>query len=104
RYTSFVVVDTRTGDRRVRDAAEARAVPVAAPAGWAMTRAPQLQQMYLGAPPGGANVNMTRAGGYGGVPMPVAAAAPMAPMAMRGGPPAPAPAFAPPPAPQAAVP
>ncbi|MBX3186919.1 MAG: VWA domain-containing protein [Labilithrix sp.] len=36
RYTSFVVVEKRTGDRRVNEQAEARVVPVSAPAGWAM--------------------------------------------------------------------
>jgi Ca-activated chloride channel family protein len=36
RYTSFVVVEKRTGDRRVNEQAETRVVPVSAPAGWAM--------------------------------------------------------------------
>ena len=36
RYTSFVVVEKRTGDRRTTGAAVARAVPVSAPHGWAM--------------------------------------------------------------------
>ncbi|MFO0714356.1 MAG: VIT domain-containing protein [Sandaracinus sp.] len=39
RYTSFVVVEKRTGDRRVTEAAATRAVPVNAPAGWAMFEA-----------------------------------------------------------------
>jgi len=34
RYTSFVVVEKRTGDRRVNEQAETRVVPVNAPAGW----------------------------------------------------------------------
>lgn len=36
KYTSFVVVEKRFGDRRARDLPEARPVPVNAPAGWAM--------------------------------------------------------------------
>lgn len=36
KYTSFVVVEKRTGDRRTNEHAETRVVPVAAPAGWAM--------------------------------------------------------------------
>ncbi|HEX8699306.1 MAG TPA: VIT domain-containing protein [Myxococcaceae bacterium] len=35
-YTSFVVVEERTGDRRVSGQPETRVVPVNAPAGWAM--------------------------------------------------------------------
>jgi Ca-activated chloride channel homolog len=36
KFTSFVVVEKRTGDRRVSEQAETRVVPVSAPAGWAM--------------------------------------------------------------------
>ncbi|AGC42103.1 von Willebrand factor type A domain-containing protein [Myxococcus stipitatus DSM 14675] len=36
RYTSFVVVEQRTGDRRTSGQPETRVVPVNAPAGWAM--------------------------------------------------------------------
>ncbi|WP_342378520.1 VIT domain-containing protein [Myxococcus stipitatus] len=36
RYTSFVVVEQRTGDRRASGQPETRVVPVNAPAGWAM--------------------------------------------------------------------
>lgn len=36
KYTSFVVIEKRAGDRRARDLPEARPVPVNAPAGWAM--------------------------------------------------------------------
>ncbi|NTX09696.1 VWA domain-containing protein [Myxococcus sp. CA056] len=36
RYTSFVVVEERTGDRRASGQPETRVVPVNAPAGWAM--------------------------------------------------------------------
>jgi Ca-activated chloride channel family protein len=39
RYTSFVVVEKRSGDRRVNEQAETRVVPVSAPAGWAMFKA-----------------------------------------------------------------
>ncbi|MDB4939221.1 MAG: hypothetical protein JWP87_6193, partial [Labilithrix sp.] len=38
KYTSFVVVEKRSGDRRVNEQAETRAVPVNAPADWAMFR------------------------------------------------------------------
>jgi Ca-activated chloride channel family protein len=117
RHTSFVVVETRSGDRRVREAAEARAIPVNAPAGWAMFQRPNPMMMTRA---GMVNPNSTLAGGYGGgfggppgAPPPPMAAAPMAramsapdpyeqPKYKRTAPPAPAPAFAPPPAPQAA--
>lgn len=36
KYTSFVVVEKRTGDRRVNEQAETRVVPVNAPAGWTL--------------------------------------------------------------------
>jgi Ca-activated chloride channel family protein len=36
KYTSFVLVEKRTGDRRAHGLPEARPVPVHAPAGWAM--------------------------------------------------------------------
>jgi Ca-activated chloride channel family protein len=36
KYTSFVVVEKRTGDRRVNELAETRQVPVNAPAGWTL--------------------------------------------------------------------
>lgn len=36
KYTSFVVVEKRTGDRRVSGQAATRVVPVSPPAGWAM--------------------------------------------------------------------
>src|SRR4029079_18052482 len=36
KYTSFVVVEKRTGERRAQGQPETRAVPVNAPAGWAM--------------------------------------------------------------------
>ena len=64
RYTSFVVVEKRTGDRRVNEQAETRIVPVSAPADWgafkakqsARTRSyaaapPQMMRAALGAPP-----------------------------------------------------
>lgn len=38
RYTSFVVVEKRTGERRQHGPAETRVVPVSAPAGWAVKR------------------------------------------------------------------
>ena len=36
KFTSFVVVEKRTGDRRVNEQGATRVVPVAAPAGWSM--------------------------------------------------------------------
>jgi len=39
-YTSFVVIERRTGDRRAHGQPETRPVPVNAPAGWAMIGAP----------------------------------------------------------------
>ncbi|MGZ3452423.1 MAG: VIT domain-containing protein [Polyangiales bacterium] len=103
RYTSFVVVETRTGDRRVREAAEARPIPVNAPAGWAMMQRPQIMHaMYAGAV---AAPMQTLAGGYGGAPPgapppPMAMPAP-APMMSRAAP-ASAARYAPPPSPQPA--
>ena len=41
RYTSFVVVEKRTGDRRVNEQAETRVVPVSAPADWGLFKAKQ---------------------------------------------------------------
>jgi Ca-activated chloride channel family protein len=87
----------------VREAAEARPIPVNAPAGWAMTQRstgapPPMQAMY--AVGGSVNANATRAGGYGpgGAPDLAKFRRMSPPMA---GAPAPAPAFAPPPAPPA---
>lgn len=79
KYTSFVVVEKRTGDRRVNEQAETRVVPVNAPAGWANMQ----------------NVDSARTRGYGGVmtgaaPQPMA----MAPLVM----PSPRAASPPPPA------
>jgi len=53
RYTSFVVVEKRTGDRRVNEQAETRVVPVNAPAGWAMFQGAR-RRSYGGAFTGGA--------------------------------------------------
>lgn len=110
RHTSFVVVETRSGDRRVREAAEARPIPVNAPAGWAMFQRPNPMMMTRA---GMVNPNAMLGGGYGaavagppGAPPPPMAA-PMArampdpyeqPKYKRTAPPAPAPAYAPPPA------
>ncbi len=41
RYTSFVVVEHRTGDRRATGQPETRVVPVSTPAGWAMFQKPR---------------------------------------------------------------
>ena len=45
RHTSFVAIETRTGDRRVPGTPETRAVPVSAPAGWAMFQHPPVELM-----------------------------------------------------------
>jgi Ca-activated chloride channel homolog len=90
RYTSFIAIEKRTGDRRVPGQAEARAVPVNAPAGWAMFQQPQFQayaQQSFG----------TRAGGMPtGAPMPAPGFAPPPPMSAAA--PAPARMMAPAPA------
>ncbi len=44
RFTSFVVVEERTGDRRASGQPETRVVPVNAPAGWAMFGADKKEQ------------------------------------------------------------
>jgi len=72
RHTSFVAIETRTGDRRVPGTPATRAVPVNAPAGWAMFREPAMDMLMRAAPTG----------------------APMA-MPMRMAPPMPAPAMPP---------
>ena len=86
RYTSFVVVETRTGDRRTSQQPTTRVVPVALPAGWSMfDPKPQHDVSHV-----------TRAGGYGGARvMRARAMAPMAKGAFTGAPPPPAPAGSP---------
>ncbi len=52
RYTSFLVVEKRTGDRRATGQPETRVVPVNAPAGWSMVQpAPVQRRMYAMAGP-----------------------------------------------------
>ena len=80
RYTSFLVVEKRTGDRRATGQPETRVVAVNAPAGWSMVQpAPVQRRMYaMAAPP----------------PMPASRPAPMplrAAMAAPAAPPLPAP-------------
>lgn len=61
RYTSFVVVEQRSGDRRVSGMPDTVVVPVGLPAGWAMfeqERAPA-EKAKGGRGYGGQNVNMT---------------------------------------------
>jgi Ca-activated chloride channel family protein len=97
-HTSFVVVETRTGDRRANGQPETRVVPVALPAGWdmfgkkdeqkpmpapMMTRAGSISHAYAAQGFGGAG------GAPGGPPRamppaPPAASAPMAPSKSRG--------------------
>lgn len=43
KHTSFVAIERRTGERRVPGSAEARPIPVNAPAGWAMFQQPQVR-------------------------------------------------------------
>jgi Ca-activated chloride channel family protein len=63
RYTSFVVVEKRTGDRRVSTQAETRVVPVAAPAGWALFKAKTVSTRagaFTGRAPAGMPAQMAR--------------------------------------------
>lgn len=84
RYTSFVVVEKRTGARRVNEQADTRVIPVNAPADWAM---------FKGA----------RTRGYGGMERSVPMAAPHMSRLASMGAPAPRYAAAPPQAPPAAA-
>ncbi|GHG88214.1 VIT domain-containing protein [Comamonas sp. JC664] len=91
RYTSFVVVEERTGERRTSEQAETRVVPVNAPAGWAMFGAQKSEDM-----------RNTSAGGRGqGMPYPAPGAVPAvpvgAPSRLRRGAAAPGAAAPPPP-------
>lgn len=59
KYTSFLVVEKRTGDRRQNAMPETRVVPVSAPAGWTMfqqsrTRAGGMRMMSMAMMPTGA--------------------------------------------------
>jgi Ca-activated chloride channel homolog len=81
-YTSFVVVEERTGERRASAPPETRVIPVHAPAGWAMFGAPRGEAADKAKGGSGrARVSGARPGG----PPPARAAMPLAP-------PAPAPA------------
>ncbi len=88
-YTSFVVVEERTGERRASGQPETRVVPVNAPAGWAMFGTAK-QEESEGA------VHVGSAGGRGAMRR-SKAAMPSKPMPMPPGAP-------PPPAPMAAAP
>ncbi len=72
KYTSFVVVEKRTGDRRANAQPETRVVPVNAPAGWQGTAQPDARQRSYS----------TRSGSL----TPMAATALRAPMASMGAP------------------
>ncbi len=96
RYTSFVVVEKRTGDRRSHEQPETRVIPVNAPAGWAMFAPKKPPMLMSAAMPARAMAPMAMAPSPArAVPPPSAAG--MRPSAMRGGmstgapPPAPAP-------------
>lgn len=45
KHASFILVEKRTGDRRMHDLPEARPVPVSAPAGWAIAQAPMEEEV-----------------------------------------------------------
>jgi Ca-activated chloride channel family protein len=116
-YTSFVVVEERTGERQASGQPQTRVVPVHAPAGWAMFGTTKQEEAEGAAPTVGAT------GGRGAVrrsraampskPMPpgvgIPAGAPMSPALSRPGAPPPAASVAPPsparaaPAPQKAA-
>ncbi|WP_163863199.1 VIT domain-containing protein [Myxococcus eversor] len=97
RYTSFVVVEERTGDRRASGQPETRVVPVNAPAGWAMFGTQKNEEAE--AAPVVQRPGARRRGGpqqpvmpAPGAPMRIPAPAPMAAapsMASAGGPPPP---------------
>jgi Ca-activated chloride channel family protein len=46
-YTAFLVVETRTGDRRAQGVPETRVVPVSLPAGWGMFRPQDVDQSMV---------------------------------------------------------
>lgn len=87
RHTSFVAIEKRTGDRRVPGAAEARPVPVNAPAGWAMFERPSMRfggtfaqmAMPMSAPMPAAFAVARAAMPPTGAPPPPPAPAPMSP-------------------------
>ena len=76
KHTSFVVVEKRTGDRRVNEQAETRVVPVSAPADWGMFKAKKLSRSrsYASAPMiGGGGPPPAARGGMRPMVMPPAA-------------------------------
>ncbi|MCY1073957.1 VIT domain-containing protein [Archangium lansingense] len=101
-YTSFVVVEERTGERRASSQPETRVVPVHAPAGWAMFGTAKQEEAEGGAPASGGMPRRRMAlqkasigGAPGGAPPPpprVMAARPAPSPAASFAPPAPAPA------------
>lgn len=95
RYTSFVVVEERTGDRRVSGQPETRVVPVNAPAGWAMFGTSKQEEAGVdGAMP---RKDLARSRGIAGAPPGRLMGKPVPPPASGGGfvpPPSPAPAAA----------
>ncbi len=107
-YTSFVVVEERTGERRASGQPETRVVPVNAPAGWAMfgtAKQEEAEGATLGASSGGRGSSRRSRAVMPAKSVPAGAPPPPAPMAA---PPAasfapPAPARAAAPAPQEAA-
>jgi Ca-activated chloride channel family protein len=114
-YTSFVVVEERTGDRRASGQPETRVVPVNAPAGWAMfgnakqeekeeTTGSHRVQGFGGGPLKDALMDVDDEADRGLPPPGRPAARAKGAMPSRPGAPPPAPAAARPPAPMAAAP
>lgn len=101
RYTSFVVIEQRSGDRRVSGMPDTVVVPVGLPAGWAMFDQERAVAEKVRRGYGGQNVNKTSPMRPGAMApsakkraMPPKDMAAMAPMASAMAPPAPAPLMA----------
>lgn len=87
-YTSFVVVEERTGERRASGQPETRVIPVHAPAGWALFGTAREESEISRRLPLGASAGPRRTKG---APAPRAAARPMAaPPSVASAPPPPA--------------
>jgi Ca-activated chloride channel family protein len=94
RYTSFVVIEKRTGDRRVNEQAETVVVPVSAPADWGMFKAKSARSRSYGSATMGAPAAAPARGGMRYATLPSAPPMMMGPSS-RGAPPPPP--MAPPP-------
>lgn len=97
KYTSFVVVDKRTGARRSSVPAETRVVPVSPPAGWSMGSAgpasPARSRGYgepaSGAPPPARSMARSVPGAARPIMRPMASSMPLPAQVMRSAPPPP---------------